>query len=408
MGSLIVKLQPAVLWLLFFITTPLAVVKARRSFREYKKILARDYSSAEKEYSELLTQEANVYDTKLKEDEKLSEIISLYEIMKDMSASLRFVDIFKILADYLQKKFFFSRSQLILIKDKDEITGSDTVYETFGLQDSSLKAKGIIPKVHISARQLNEHDKKIYGLLKQDIRRLEVVRTNMKEDPYLRYLPDGAKTYMVVPLMIDNQLIGILTIEDLHTTDFEKFSILAAQFALEARRIVLYERIEEMAITDGLTKAYAKRHIMERIVEEFERSQRHNFELSFLMIDIDHFKNYNDTYGHLVGDIVLRDIVTLVKKNTREVDLVGRFGGEEFCVILPETGRGEALLVAERLREIVGEYKFKAYDETTNVTVSIGMASYPRDAKNIDELLENSDKALYKAKHEGRNRVCVF
>ena len=116
------------------------------------------------------------------------------------------------------------------------------------------------------------------------------------------------------------------------------------------RRITLYEKVDQMAITDGLTKAFAKRHIAERLSEEFERSERHNYNLSFLMVDIDHFKRYNDTYGHLVGDALLRDIVVILKENTREVDLVGRFGGEEFCVLALDTGPEGVQAMGERIR----------------------------------------------------------
>ncbi len=388
-----------ILWSLAFIITPLVIIKIKRTYEDYKMLLAGEFVTLERDYNELLAQEGIVYDKQLKYNERLSEIASLYEITKDMSKGLHFADIFNILAEYLQKTFLFKKAYLILL---------NIVYETKGLQDSILKVKGIIPKLEVSTRPLGGHDKKICNFLKSDIKKLQIVKSKMPEDPYLEFLPEGAQSFVAVPIVIDSQLTGVLAVEDLSTSDFEKFSILAAQFALEMRRTILYEKVEEMAITDGLTKAFAKRHIMERLGEEFERSMRHNLNLSFLMIDIDYFKNYNDRYGHLVGDVVLKDIVTLLKANTREVDLVGRFGGEEFCVILPETGKDEARLVAERIREMIDGFQFKAYDELTDVTVSIGIATYPDQAKDMSEFIENSDSALYAAKHAGRNRVCMY
>jgi len=400
--------QALTLGFLTVVMVPLVIIKIKGAFNEYRKILTEEFLSLQRDYDELVTQEGIVYDMQLKQDKKLSEISNLYEITKQMSTSLRFENIFKILAEYLQKTFLFKKARLIVMAEENDTSSSKTVYETAGLQDSTLKAKGIIPKLEISTRPLGDHDKKICGLLEKDIRQLQIVKSRWGESPYAQFLPEDTETYTATPIVIYDNLIGILAIEGLQASDFDKFSILATQFSLEMRRIILYERVEKMAITDGLTKAFARRHIIERLGEEFERSLRHNFNLSFLMVDIDRFKNYNDTYGHLVGDVVLKNIVAILKNNTREVDLVGRFGGEEFCVILPETGKEEARLVAERIREIVHKHKFKAYDELTNVTVSFGIATYPEDAEDMNELIENSDKALYAAKNSGRNKVCVY
>ncbi|MDB4349846.1 sensor domain-containing diguanylate cyclase [Omnitrophica bacterium] len=403
-----VQWQPVVLGYLTVCMIPLIFAKIRMAFNNYKEALTQENIIVEKNYNELVSEEGVIYDTQLKVNEKLAQISSLYEITKDLSTSLRYADIFKILAGYLQKTFLFRCARLILMSAEEETPSGNIVFETRGLEDNTARAKGIFPKLEISQRALDEHDRKVYDLLKNDIRRLQIVKTQWDQNPYIQFLPAGAKTYMAVPMIIENRLVGILAIEDLPTSDFEKFSILAAQCALQMRRIILYERVEEMAITDGLTKAFAKRHIMERLGEEFERSVRRNFNLSFIMVDIDYFKNYNDTYGHLVGDVVLRDIVLLLKSNTREVDLVGRFGGEEFCVILPETKKEEAFSVSKRIRDVVEKHRFKAYDESTDVTVSLGVATYPDDCKDVDELIENSDRALYTAKSAGRNKVCTY
>jgi diguanylate cyclase (GGDEF)-like protein len=126
------------------------------------------------------------------------------------------------------------------------------------------------------------------------------------------------------------------------------------------------------------------------------------------MIDVDFFKHFNDDYGHLVGDVVLKEVAQTIKKNIREVDLVGRYGGEEFGVLLIETGESEAFLVAERIRRSVEGKKYKAYDENLKITVSIGCATYSASLFEASLLIDSADAALYQAKRMGRNRVCIL
>jgi diguanylate cyclase (GGDEF)-like protein len=130
--------------------------------------------------------------------------------------------------------------------------------------------------------------------------------------------------------------------------------------------------------------------------------------LSLLMIDVDHFKSVNDKHGHLVGDHVLRSINLMIEENIREIDYVGRYGGEEFCVVLPETDSEGGFFVAERIRKAIEETGVDAYDTKLKVTVSIGIASFPYDAKKSLELIDKADWALYRSKKRGRNCVTPF
>jgi diguanylate cyclase (GGDEF)-like protein len=126
------------------------------------------------------------------------------------------------------------------------------------------------------------------------------------------------------------------------------------------------------------------------------------------MIDIDHFKDYNDRYGHLVGDAILKEVSKSIKENIRQIDLSGRYGGEEFSIVLAETDKEQAQFVAGRIRQAI-EYKcIRVYDEDLKITVSVGISAYPGDGKNAEELIDRADSALYQAKQEGRNRVCVY
>jgi two-component system cell cycle response regulator len=167
------------------------------------------------------------------------------------------------------------------------------------------------------------------------------------------------------------------------------------------------ERLRELAVTDGLTGLYNYRYFKEFLSQELRRAERHNSNVSVAMIDIDYFKNYNDTYGHLAGDEVLRILARLMRDNIRSIDLAARYGGEEFALVLPETGKAAARFVAKKIKDFVEEYKFRNEETQPNgkLTVSMGVATYPGDGKTMEDLINRADQWLYQAKAGGRNRV---
>jgi len=173
-------------------------------------------------------------------------------------------------------------------------------------------------------------------------------------------------------------------------------------------RIKLYDELQELSILDPLTKIYNRRHFMFRYEAEFGRAVKFKLNIAFLMIDIDHFKKINDAYGHLVGDAVLREVAGVIRENLREIDFLARFGGEEFSIILPETDKTSAIMAAERISAKVSRERIMVFDETLSVNISVGVATFPQNTLYPDVLLEVADKALYKAKLSGRNRVCWF
>lgn len=213
---------------------------------------------------------------------------------------------------------------------------------------------------------------------------------------------------IIMPIEINKEKIGYLQIEEIAQADEEKFNILAHQFMLGAKRAFLYQRIQGLAISDSLTGVSSRRYCLERLEEELARSRRMNYTFSLLMLDIDHFKICNDRYGHLVGDAVLKETAKAIKESTRQIDLVGRYGGEEFLIVLIETDKMQGRIAAERIRNFIEEKKIKVYDEELSVTVSIGMAIFPFDAKEVKPLINKADKALYNAKESGRNKVVSF
>jgi len=177
-----------------------------------------------------------------------------------------------------------------------------------------------------------------------------------------------------------------------------------AHIVTENSRLV--QRLKHLAGHDGLTELLNHRHTREQLQREFDRVSRYAGSLSLLMIDIDHFKQVNDRHGHPTGDTVLREVARVVKEAVRAVDLVGRYGGEEFAAILPQTDVQEARLLAERLRKAVEALAVPAPNAIVRVTISTGIASYP--APNVaspDDLIREADRALYRAKQDGRNRV---
>jgi len=168
-------------------------------------------------------------------------------------------------------------------------------------------------------------------------------------------------------------------------------------------------RLAQLAVTDGLTGLYNHRHLHERLSLEVERSQRSGLPLSLLMLDVDHFKQFNDTFGHPAGDEVLRQLARVLNDTRRANDVVARYGGEEFAVILVDTAKFTAAKVAERVRERVAAHDFSdAAQRAGKISVSVGVATFPDDGVDAEALVRSADTALYSAKRAGRNRVVLF
>ena len=171
------------------------------------------------------------------------------------------------------------------------------------------------------------------------------------------------------------------------------------------------ETLVRLAAKDGLTGLYNHAYIKERLKQEIYRCQRYQHPLSLLMIDIDDFKSLNDNYGHVVGDRVLKALSMLLHELVRPSDIIGRYGGEEFLVILPQTNSENSLAVAERIRENIESNKFEVHpskNKISKVTVSIGLCAYPDHGKTSEDLIAFADESLYAAKKEGKNRVTIF
>jgi diguanylate cyclase (GGDEF)-like protein len=226
----------------------------------------------------------------------------------------------------------------------------------------------------------------------------------------------GATCALVAPLFVSNRVMGSLQI--FRTKANKPFTKEDAQLlwilSLVAENLLTREYANEgllrFAFTDYLTGLRTRGYFEQQLELEFKRAERKQQKFALLMIDIDHFKVLNDTFGHHVGDQLLRDVTSLLMKDMREVDTVARYGGEEFVIILPETTETGALFVAQRLRRAVDQAKFFAGSphSVQHLTISIGVAVYDTDAQFKRDLIEFADAALYAAKHAGRNRVMCY
>ena len=168
------------------------------------------------------------------------------------------------------------------------------------------------------------------------------------------------------------------------------------------------EALERLACSDGLTGLNNRRHFLVLADNEWARFQRYKRPLALLMTDIDKFKSVNDTYGHDVGDEVIKAVASVLQASKRTTDIVGRLGGEEFAMVLPEATLDRAVQAAERFRQLVASRLISAGDQRVPITISLGVASADEQTTGIEEMLKQSDLALYEAKHTGRNRVCRF
>lgn len=225
-------------------------------------------------------------------------------------------------------------------------------------------------------------------------------------------MQDDFVSLIIKPLVIENNILGILRIDSPHESHFGQHQLRIldiigelAAVALENAR--LYQRTEELAISDSLTGLYVHRYFMERLEEEVKRALHSRSSFSLLMIDIDNFKDFNDKHGHISGDIVLKNIGHVLKAKASAGDIVARYGGEEFAFLALNCGRKEAVKLADDIRKKIEDSPVVLRRRKNFVTVSIGVAVFPQDARLREDVIWEADKNLYKAKEKGKNIVCT-
>lgn len=227
------------------------------------------------------------------------------------------------------------------------------------------------------------------------------------------------KSFICFPMKVKDRIIGVLNLADKETnsvftdTDLKHLHMLAGHAAQLIDRTAALEnakKLEELAVKDPLTGLYNRRLLETRFNEELNRCSRLKQAFTILMVDLDFFKTYNDHCGHIAGDNALRKVASLLKKSAREMDFITRYGGEEFCLMLPSTSKEEALFVAERIRRAIENENFPGETGLPQgkLTTSIGIASFPGDGEKFETLVNAADLALYQAKNKGRNRLATY
>ncbi len=331
-------------------------------------------------------------------------------ILYNISQAMNFIDDLKRLLNTILDKALETidaeKGSLMLYDFADNVLQVKVVY---GLADKKIEEdinSGVIECAKIRAGE---------GIAGAVFSNKKSVISNLgQNDPRFKnfkYSNTNVNSLLCVPLIAKGEAIGVVNISNkknnrlFNKQDLEFMEALANQAAIAIDNAKLYE----LATKDGLTKLYTHRHFFTMLDTELKRASRYSHVMSVIMIDIDDFKAINDTYGHAVGDKVLREVANIVSKTVRKIDMPARYGGEEFAVILPETNGMDATVIAHRLRKRIEDLEIFTNDGTlVKVTISVGIASFPDASEDELTLMDFADKALYESKHHGKNCVHLY
>lgn len=225
---------------------------------------------------------------------------------------------------------------------------------------------------------------------------------------------NAIKHHLSIPVRASGKPVGILNLivpadREFDESEIRMLALYGDQFGGAIERVRLFAEVHKMAITDPLTELYNRRHFFELAEREFERVRRYEHPMSVAMLDVDHFKHINDTYGHQAGDQVLQTLARISADEIRRNDILGRYGGEELIILMPETSHDNAMMAMERLRKTIEQAEITTQRGILSTTISIGMASkLPEETVDLQKLIDQADQALYAAKLAGRNRVCTW
>lgn len=326
------------------------------------------------------------------------ELSALYQVAKNLGSSLDLSKTLGLILTETRKVISYDTGIIYLWDEEEKILMPTAIKSNYTAQLKNIYyhlGEGLIGSVAQAREPAIIYDSKT----EPELRNIEGI------NQFLRSL-------MVIPLIVDKKLIGVIAIgkKEQYAFDPQKLQILTSlggQAAVAMANAMFYKKLEKLAVTDGMTQLYNYRYFYNRIEEEGIRSKRYGTTFSLIMLDIDYFKKFNDKFGHRAGDAALGYVAKTILSGTRNIDTVSRYGGEEFAVLLPETGTESAKLVAERIRRAVQECPFSISEDLppVSVTISMGIATCPQDTNDINELIEFADKALYYSKQTGRNKV---
>ncbi len=344
---------------------------------------------------------ASLEETRKELDKRLLEIYALYNVSKTLNTGFETEQLLIKLIEDISKNMDIDR-MMILLPDK-KFTKLTVASHTGFTKEEISRVK---PSMY----------KGVYSLVASEgiCRIIENIDTDVTVTEQDIFSPDIG-SLIAVPLLRRGDVLGIICAfrnrpKQFGFSDLKLFNSVAEHLAVALENARLFEKTKEMAITDGLTGLYNKRFMLEKLEAEIDRAARGEHDLSFLIMDIDNFKHFNDTNGHPAGDRLLKELASVIQGTIRKTDIACRYGGEEFVVILPETRKADAQVVAEKLVKKIAEHPFEFAENQPLgcVSVSMGLATYPHDASNFEELIIVGDKALYTAKTSGKNRVVPY
>lgn len=346
----------------------------------------------------------NLYIKRQKERQELDKILKNLSLLYNIGRAMTYISDLKNLLKYiLGKAISITKAEKgsIMLYDPDTNQLSVSIIE--GLEDNDYQEK--INNKQVECKKFKPGE----GVAGQAFQEAKpIILNNTKgEEEFIEADSSFVRSIACIPMLVYNEAIGVINVtnkrDDTHFTevDIEMLKAVTDQAAVAINKA----QLQEVAITDFLTGLYIRRYFMSRLQDELIRSERYNKAFSIAMVDIDKFKNVNDTYGHDAGDQVLKAAGRFFQKNLRQTDVVARYGGEEFVIFFPETNKKVAYTLTERLREGFSQIRL---DKLPRLTISLGISTYPEDGKDIETLIKNADTAMYAAKQNGRNKVVKF
>jgi diguanylate cyclase (GGDEF)-like protein len=342
-------------------------------------------------------------ETKSKLERQVNELRCLnravYQIRNDLDAH----EIVKALLKAIRDELGFSRAMLFRTGgENNELYLADCITE----QGASVDYEKLC--------SVPLEDNLLSSTLKQNRVTIFTKTAEWESEPLFMHLDTNKIT--MIPIVTKRGFAGVVTADNfqkdnpLSIGSIDLLNMLAHETGLAVDNAILFEKTKQLSIRDELTDLYNRRYCRQYMKSEVERAKRYKHPFSIVMFDVDHFKEFNDTYGHQAGDKILRTVALYLLTASRESDIIGRYGGEEFLVILPETPAKGAGEYAERVRlsiEEFGKSNAEGFGQT-NLTISAGVASYDPSRNTLESFLELADQALYSAKRNGRNQVAVF
>ena len=386
------QIQEYYLYIILFACVDLVGYIYVRQFETSKNILRLDLEELEEDQNMLQEELSKRKVLADSYDKKLVDLTKLKSVTENLSMSLGLDDIANTMVN--------STRELISNADRCLLYLIDT------------KKEGLYLVVSVKSQESHKVETKKGDIFDMWVlkHRQPLLVTDADSDFRFTLQKEGVQkkhfeSLIICPLMSEGKVLGILRLDSARKNLFTTYELslldkVASLSALAVHNSLLFQEQEELAIRDGLTGLYLQRYFKERLKGEFQRSLRKNSPMSLLMIDIDDFKQYNDKHGHQTGDEILKKLASFLVEAVRATDMVFRYGGEEFAIMLPQTLKQGAIEVAKRTINLERQ--------NVSITISIGLASYPEDAADKDDLIAKSDAALYQAKQLGKDRICLW